>query len=87
MWATQLTATLIEKRRQLLWMKSYIQIKYLYFEEEIIMENYTPMERILIEGAKIHQAMEDALKLDLMLLELEAKADMMDGYKMEEWVL
>lgn len=61
---------------------------------------YTEMERILIEGAKklttkeVAQAaietskkMEDALKLDLMLLEMEAKADMMDGMKMEEWIL
>jgi hypothetical protein len=28
-----------------------------------------------------------ALELDSMLLELERQADMMDGYKMEEWLL
>lgn len=63
-------------------------------------EIYSPMERILIEGAKklttkevVETAIEtkkqfnDALSLDAMLLELEAKADMMDGYKMEEWLL
>lgn len=61
---------------------------------------YTDMELILIEGVKqlttqevVEAATEtkekfnDALSLDLMLLELEAKADMMDGYKMEEWLL
>lgn len=63
-------------------------------------EIYTPMESILIEGAKklttkevVEAAIEtkeqlnDALKLDLMLLEMEAKADMMDGMTMKEWLL
>jgi hypothetical protein len=30
--------------------------------------------------------MEAALKLDLMLLEMEEKQDMMDGYKMEVYL-
>ena len=63
-------------------------------------EIYTPMEKILIEGAKLVSTKEtveaaietkkqlnDALYLDQLLLELEAKADMMDGLKMEEWIL
>lgn len=50
-------------------------------------ENYTPMEKILIEGLKIKQQEAAALELDLMLLEMEAKQDMMDGIKMEEWIL
>lgn len=63
-------------------------------------EIYSPMERILIEGAKAlttKEVVEDALKtkedfnkallLDNMLLELEAQADMMDGHKLEEWIL
>lgn len=57
------------------------------------MENnqiYTPMEQILVDAAKwvqTKQNMAKALELDLMLLELEAQADMMDGKKMEEWIL
>lgn len=54
------------------------------------MENkqiYTPMERLLIEGLKIKEDMNKALELDLMLLELEAKADMMDGLELKEWLL
>lgn len=70
------------------------------YEQMAIEGFYTPMERVLIEGVQklttkevCDAALEtkakeaDALRLDLMLLELEAKADMMDGYKMEEWVL
>lgn len=62
-------------------------------------EIYTPMERILIEGAKAlttkevceaaletMEKVEAALKLDLMLLELEAKHDMMDGMKLEVYL-
>ena len=50
-------------------------------------EIYTPMEKVLIEGAKLLEKTTAALELDLMLLELEAKADMMDGLTMEEWLL
>lgn len=63
-------------------------------------EIYTPMEKILIEGAKrlstkeivdaaveAKQKTNEALALDQLLLELEAKADMMDGLKMEQWLL
>lgn len=63
-------------------------------------EIYSPMEQILIEGAKklttkevVEAALEtkekfnEALSLDSLLLEMERKADMMDGYKMEEWLL
>ena len=63
-------------------------------------EIYTPMERILIEGAKLlstQEVVEDAIQtkekfnqallLDNMLLEMEAQADMMDGRKLQEWLL
>ena len=50
-------------------------------------EIYTPMERILIEGVKIHEDMCKALELDLMLLEMEAQQDMLDGLKMEAYLL
>lgn len=63
-------------------------------------EIYTPMEAILIKGAqalttkeivgaalKTKEDFNTALLLDNMLLELEAQADMMDGKKMEEWIL
>lgn len=53
-------------------------------------EIYTPMEKVLIEAAKwleTKQNMNKALELDLMLLELEAKADMMDGKQLGEWLL
>ena len=56
-------------------------------------EIYTPMEKNLIQGALYLEALETkkkttaALELDLMLLELEAKADMMDGMNMQEWLL
>lgn len=60
---------------------------------------YTPMERILIEGAKAFTAEEaqaalevqktttSLLELDEMLLKMEQQANMMDGIKMEEWIL
>ena len=53
-------------------------------------EIYTPMEQVLVEAAKwleTKQNMNKALELDLMLLELEAKADMMDGKQLGEWLL
>lgn len=53
-------------------------------------EIYNPMEQILIDAAKWVQTKENmnkALELDLMLLELEAKADMMDGIELQEWLL
>lgn len=50
-------------------------------------EFYTPTEKYLIEAMKCHEATTAALELDLMLLELEAKADMMDGMKLQEWLL
>lgn len=48
---------------------------------------YTPQEEYLIEAMKAHEAMRQALELDLMLLEMEQKADMMDGYSLQEWLL
>ena len=42
-------------------------------------EIYTPMERNLIEGAKVLERMGDVFKLDLMLLELERSVRLMDG--------
>ena len=61
---------------------------------------YTPMEQVLIEGAKLLEEnkaekkwletsidLGKALELDLLLLDLEEKADMMDGIKLEEWIL
>ena len=56
-------------------------------------EIYNPMEQVLIQGLQLAQAMEtkrktaDLLALDLLLLELEVKADMMDGIKLQEWLL
>lgn len=50
-------------------------------------EFYTPMEKVLIEGIKVLEDTTAALELDLMLLEMEAKANMMDGVALEEWVL
>ena len=78
-------------------------------------EIYTPMERILIEGAKaitdygtsavpanelteekVKEVVEwfntskkttSLLELDEMLLKMEQQANMMDGIKMEEWIL
>lgn len=54
---------------------------------------YTPMERVLIQGAMLAQALEEKkkvaalLELDLMLLEMEEKQDMLDGIKLQEWIL
>ena len=58
---------------------------------------YSPMERILIEGAlkaeEIQKAKEikeqerQALELDLLLLEMEEKLDLMDGIELQEWLL
>ena len=60
---------------------------------------YSPMEEILIRGAQAFTAKEaeaaletkkktnSLLELDEMLLKMEAQADMMDGIKLEEWVL
>ena len=42
-------------------------------------EMYTPMERNLVAGAQLLQRLNDALKLDLMLLELEKSVGLMDG--------
>lgn len=50
-------------------------------------EIYTPQERYLIEAMITHEKMQQALKLDLMLLELEAKADMYEGKELKEWLL
>lgn len=47
-------------------------------------EVYTPMERILIEGAKIHEDFIKALELDAMLLEMEEKMGLMDGFPLEQ---
>lgn len=65
-----------------------------------VKEYYSDMERVLINGAQMLTTKEvcgaaletkekerQALELDLMLLEMERKADMMDGLKMEEWLL
>ena len=40
---------------------------------------YTPMEQNLIGGAMLLQKLNDALKLDLMLLEMEREVSLMDG--------
>lgn len=40
---------------------------------------YTPQERYLIEALITHENMIKALELDLMLLEMEAEQNMMDG--------
>lgn len=60
-------------------------------------EFYTASEKYLIEAMKRHEELEAAaeirqkttelLELDEMLLQMEAKADMMDGMKLEEWLL
>ncbi len=47
-------------------------------------EIYTPMERILIEGVKIHEDFIKALELDAMLLEMEEKMGLMDGFPLEQ---
>lgn len=49
-------------------------------------EIYTRSEQIMIEGAKLIQAKQDtaaALRLDLMLLEMESEFNMMDGVRYE----
>lgn len=58
------------------------------------MENvYTPMEQVLIKSALLVQSLETKKKLaaledlDLMLLELEEQQDMLDGLKMEAYLL
>lgn len=56
-------------------------------------EIYTPMEQVLVQGALLAEALQTkqnlakALELDVMLLKLEAQADMYEGKKMEEWLL
>ena len=50
-------------------------------------EIYTPMERILIEALITKEQERKALELDLMLLQMEAQAGLMDGVELEEWVL
>lgn len=56
-------------------------------------EIYNPMEQVLIQAALLAQAAEtkrktaELLALDQMLLELEAKQDMMDGIELKEWLL
>ncbi len=53
-------------------------------------EIYTPGEKVLVEAAKwleTKKQMGQALALDLLLLEMERQQDMMDGRKMEEWLL
>ena len=63
-------------------------------------EIYTPMEKILIEGAqklttketcdnakKTSEQAITALELDLMLLEMEKHFNQMDGIELKEWLL
>lgn len=50
-------------------------------------EEIIPTKELCDSALKTKKQFNDALSLDAMLLELEAKADMMDGYKMEEWLL
>lgn len=50
-------------------------------------EIYTPMEKLLIEAMKTKEQERQALELDLMLLEMEQKAGLMDGVELEEWIL
>lgn len=40
---------------------------------------YTPMERNMVSGALALQKLNEALKLDLMLLDLEKSVGLMDG--------
>lgn len=52
-------------------------------------QTHTPMEQAQAQGALYAEALEtkkkanELLALDLMILELEAQQDMMDGLKME----
>lgn len=56
-------------------------------------EIYTPMEEVLIKSALLAEAMEtkrktaEALKLDMMLLEMEEKQGLIDGLPLEAWAL
>ena len=60
-------------------------------------EIYTKSEALFINAMVRRQEREDALKtkktttslleLDEMLLKMEQQANMMDGIKMEEWIL
>ena len=56
-------------------------------------EIYTPMEKVLIKSAYLAQALETkkkeeaALKLDLLLLEMEEKQGLIDGLPEEAWLL
>lgn len=43
-------------------------------------EIYTPMERNLVKGAQALVNLNKALKLDLLLLELESSIGLMDGF-------
>ena len=59
-------------------------------------EIYTPAEKLLIGTLIKHQELQDALKtkeqlnealaLDLLLLEMEEKQNMLDGLRMEQWL-
>ena len=40
---------------------------------------YSPMERNMISGAKLLQKLNEALKADLLLLDLEKSVGLMDG--------
>ena len=52
-------------------------------------EIYTPMEKVLIQSALLAQALEtkqqttEALKLDLLLLEMEKEQGLLDGLPVE----
>ena len=56
-------------------------------------EIYTPMEKVLVQGALLAQALEtkkkalEALQLDALLLEMEEKQGLMDGIALQEWIL
>lgn len=63
-------------------------------------EIYTPMERILIEGAKALTTKEvceaaletdkkfiDVLRLDVMLCQAEEKMGLLDGIPLEDWIV
>ena len=56
-------------------------------------EIYTPMEKVLVQGALLAQALETKKKLaqaeslDLMLLEMEEQQELLDGLKQEVYLL
>lgn len=50
-------------------------------------EIYTPMEKILIEALKVKEQGVQVAKMDELLLQMEAKFNMMDGLTYEEWLL